>query len=444
MTQLRNRGVSRSVRALAVCVVVLAVASLAAAVEPARACSCIPPDPWSILPKADGAFVGRLVSRREVNEGRAVLTFRVERAVKGKIGTTVEVTTARNGGACGIETSVGRRIGLFLMRDGGGWTGHLCWQVAAEDLLAASALPAPNGKGSVAMFVGGRFGPARTLALDSNGRTLAYGMGTGNVVDFSVCPGGRRVAELVELDSPGLDSTILAIRELPTLGLVRQQRLRLAFAGPVRCTSAEGNQVIVFVGSGPDLEQRARLLRLTSTSTTTIWRGWAFDASLTNRLIYVTELNDGLLAVDPRSGSVTKPATLPAETHYLVPNRSRSRFASVVSTEGVGNPRLVVVDTRRRPGVRTLRIPNATGSVLWLARDRLALLQNPTALVFGSDLRVVSRFRWRAEHGALVGSTAFGVHRVGRLVSAKLPAGPTRLVRRLPGAPYLIVSAARQ
>lgn len=297
-------------------------------------------------------------------------------------------------------------------------------------------------RGAVALFVGGRFGPARTLALDTKGRTLAYGVGLGNVLDFSVCPGCRRVAELVDLGDPGLDKSIVAIRELPTLRLVRQQPLKLAFAGPVRCTRAEGDRVVIFVGSGPDLEQRARLLRLTPTSAATIWRGWAFDASLTERLAYVTELSDGLLAVDPRSGSVMKLATLPADVHYVTPNPGRTRFASVAYTEGVGNPRLVVVDTRRRPAsVRTLRLPNATGSVLWVARGRLVLLQNPTALLLGPELRVVSRFRWLAEDAALVGSTVFGVHRLGRLVSAKLPSGPTRLMRRLPGRPHLIVSA---
>lgn len=199
MTALEARGVSRSVKALSLCVLVLVVASLAAAVEPARACSCIQPDPWRVLEQADGAFVGRLVSRRETSQGRAVLVFGVERAVKGKIGDTVEVATANNGAACGIETSVGRRIGLFLVREGGKWFGHLCWQVEPEDLLAAASLPAPHGRGSVALFVGGRFGPARTLALDAKGRTLAYGMGVGKVREFSACPGGRRVAELVAL-----------------------------------------------------------------------------------------------------------------------------------------------------------------------------------------------------------------------------------------------------
>jgi hypothetical protein len=436
---LTGRGVSRGVKALSLCVVVLAAAGLAAAVEPARACSCVPPEPWSYLERADGAFVGRLVSRKENGQGRAVLVFRVERAVKGKIGETVEVETASSGAACGIETSIGRRIGLFLMREGDGWFGHLCWQVAPEDLLAAASLPAPNGTGPVAMFVGGRFGPARTLALDAKGRTLAYGIGAGHAWYFSVCPGGRKVAELVEVD---FDKFIIAIRELPTLRLVRQQPLKLEFAGPLRCTSTEGDRLVVFVGSGPGLEQRARLVKVTPKGATTIWRGWAFDASLTERLAYVTELNDGLLAVDPASRSVKRLATLPGEVHYLIPNAERTRFASVAYTEGVGNPRLVVVDIRTRPAsVRTVPLPNATGDVLWPSHGRLALLQQPTALIFGPDLRVVSRFRWQAEHGALVGSTAFGVHRTGRLVSAKLPSGPTRLVRRLPGRPEVIVSA---
>ena len=187
MTRADAGGVSRGVKAPLACLVVM-LAVLAVTVEPASACSCIPPDPWKILKQADGAFVGRLESRREVDQGRAVLTFSVERAVKGSIGDTVEVTTANNGAACGIETPVGQRVGLFLDRSGNRWVGHLCWQVSPEDLLAAATLPAPNGRGPAAMFVGGRFGPARTLALDTKGRTLAYGMGSGNVLQHSACP----------------------------------------------------------------------------------------------------------------------------------------------------------------------------------------------------------------------------------------------------------------
>ena len=64
----------------------------------------------------DGAFVGRLVSRQEIAVGRSRFTFAVERSVKGALGSTVDVESASDGAACGIETPIGSRIGLFLER----------------------------------------------------------------------------------------------------------------------------------------------------------------------------------------------------------------------------------------------------------------------------------------------------------------------------------------
>ncbi len=423
----------------------LVVASLAAAVEPARACSCIPPDPWSYLEKTDGAFVGRLVSRREIDQGRAVLTFSVERAVKGKIGTTVEVTTANNGGACGIETSVGRRIGLFLMREGDGWVGHLCWQVEPEDLLAATSLPAPNGKGPVAMFVGGRFGPARTLALDARGRTLAYGMGAGRVSDFSVCPGGSRVAEIVERDS----GYVVAIRELPTLRLVRQQRLK-TFWGRLRCESATGERLVAFRGSGPDLERRAQLVRISSRTATTIWRGWAWYASIRGHSAYVQVLAAGtaVVTVDLRTGAAKKLGTVPVYGAYqLVLNPAGTRLAGVAYEEGcrVACAHLVVIDLGRRPiSARTILLPTeCCGYARWLRNDRFAYFSGGPIRVYSAALRLLARVSgWNAVSSATVGSTVFGVHPSdGSLLAVKLPSGAARVVRRLPGWPEVLVSA---
>ena len=190
------RGVSVGVKALLACVVVVVAASLAAGVEPARACSCALPDPRETLARGDGAFVGTLVSRRQVDQ-HAVLLFSVERALKGSIGGTVEVSTASNGAACGLEAPVGTRVGLVLERRGGAWHGYLCWQFAPEELLAAALpLPPPNGRGPVALIVGGEFGDVRLMALDARGRTLAYGRGGGRAGLVSVCPGKLRLAEL--------------------------------------------------------------------------------------------------------------------------------------------------------------------------------------------------------------------------------------------------------
>jgi len=449
--KLRHRGVSRSVRALASCVVVLGAAALAAAVEPARACSCIPPDPWSYLEKADGAFVGRLVSRRDEGQGRTVLLFSVERAMKGKIGATVEVETASSGAACGIETSIGRRIGLFLVREGDGWYGHLCWQVAPEDLLAAAALPAPNGRGPVALFVGGRFGPARTLALDTKGRTLAYGMGAGYVADFSVCPGGRRVAEFVD-DTP-YGAVTVAIRELPTLRLIRQQPLNRYYSedDALQCAKASGEEIVGFSGSGPGLERPALLVRITPRSTATIWRGRAWYASFKEHFGYV-QVNPAfgttVMAVDLRSGTAKKLGTVPVGGAYeLVPNPAGTRLAGDSYEEGSGDPRLVVIDLERRPiSARTIPLPTqCCGSTRWLRGDRFAYFSGGPILVYSAALRLSARVSgWNAVGAVTVGSTVFGLHPLnGTLLAVKIPLGPVRVVRRLPaGVPNVLVSAS--
>ena len=160
-------------RALVALVFVLFAATLAGRVESGRACSCALPDPRAALAQADGAFVGTLVSRRDGGQ-TTVLTFSVEKALKGRIGKTVDVSTASNSAACGIEVQTGTRVGLVLERRAGSWHGFLCWEFAPEELLEAGLpLPAPDGRGPVALLVGGGFGESRLAAQDSPGRTLA-------------------------------------------------------------------------------------------------------------------------------------------------------------------------------------------------------------------------------------------------------------------------------
>jgi hypothetical protein len=450
VTRLRARAVSRSVRALASCVLVLAVASLAAAVEPARACSCIPPDPWTFLKQADGAFVGHLVSRREAAQGRAVLTFRVERAVKGKIGGTVEVTSANNGAACGIETSVGQRIGLFLAREGDGWVGHLCWQVAPEDLLAAASLPAPNGRGPVAMFVGGRFGPATTLALDSKGRTLAYGLGKGRTWLLSPCPGQQRLAEIGGI-APKYE---VAIRDARSLQVIRRQPLVMPGRRrpqELRCEDKAGSSVLIFARwwccDGPN---GSALFRVRGRRLTVVWNGPAYTASLTPPVAYLcTRDRRGrhlLLGLDPRTGRVETGRLLPIfACATFVPDARGQRLAGV-SSGLAGTSHIVLVNLRQHGSnmpKTPLRGEAASGDVYWL-RDGLLFLPwygGDTGRVLDLTLRTRSRFRWIAGDTALVDSTAFGVHDNGTLVEANVPMGRMRTVRRLPGQPHVIVSA---
>jgi hypothetical protein len=109
----------------------------------ASACTCMPVDLERDLPRADGAFVGTLLERREPppkpiqSSGDPVmLVFRVEQVYKGDIENRVEVVTARDGASCGIEAQVGDRVGLLLDRDGDKWRGGLCGQVEPSAFLA--------------------------------------------------------------------------------------------------------------------------------------------------------------------------------------------------------------------------------------------------------------------------------------------------------------------
>ena len=118
------------------------VAALALAPD-ATACSCAPVDLERDLPRADGAFIGTLLERREPppsavqsSEDPVTLLFRVEQVYKGDIDGRVEVVTSRDGASCGLGTAVGERVGLLLDRDRGRWRGGLCGQVDPSDFLA--------------------------------------------------------------------------------------------------------------------------------------------------------------------------------------------------------------------------------------------------------------------------------------------------------------------
>jgi hypothetical protein len=117
-------------------VVALASAALLAAIPTdAVACSCLP---WGNakeeLAKAKGAFVGVYLGRRPTTKwpGAALYRFRVERRLKGTLRRTVEVVSANNGAACGLEVARGQRVGLLLRRERGRWHSSLCEQRTAR------------------------------------------------------------------------------------------------------------------------------------------------------------------------------------------------------------------------------------------------------------------------------------------------------------------------
>jgi hypothetical protein len=144
MTRTMGRPWAWSVSA----VVLIASASVLVPARSASACSCVRDVPVS-LADADGAFVGRWVSREVLGDGRAAVTFDVERVVKGRFGPTAIVRTHEQASACGLELLGSRRTGLLLRRLGDDvWESSLCSMVPASELLAWSPSAKATGLGA--------------------------------------------------------------------------------------------------------------------------------------------------------------------------------------------------------------------------------------------------------------------------------------------------------
>jgi hypothetical protein len=140
-------------------------ATLAAPVERASACSCVPPDPARDLAVVDAAFVGTAVSRRV--EGRGPLrssadpaywTFDVERAVKGELPEKLVVRAPMDSASCGLELRPGQRVGLLLEVRGREYESSLCRQVDPDLLLGFAA--GQNGRAWWPFALGGGLGLA--------------------------------------------------------------------------------------------------------------------------------------------------------------------------------------------------------------------------------------------------------------------------------------------
>jgi hypothetical protein len=424
---------------------VLAAASflaiLAASVQPARACSCAPiDDPRRALLLADGAFVGRLLEKRPVrgSDLRSIYVFRVETAVKGRFADTVEVESATDGAACGLEVSPGASVGLLLDRRSGRWTSSLCSQVAPARLRdAGRPLPRPDGRGPIVLLAAGSFGKYRTLALDARGRTLAYGGGGGIAEEVSVCPGSGRAVEVVAQGA----RTMLAVRELRTFRVVRTLRLRQSFRyGSVVCRDRAGNDVLLY-GNHQDLDGEDVVLRLRRGGARTVWRGRAVAANLERSRAFVCAGRYAgvrrVLAIG-LGGRVRHVARVPRSTGPLTPGPD-GRFLAGVAAPVRRFATVVLVDVpNRRVRTATLRNHPGGGTAAWLGRRRFVVIPS----FFASELRTfgvplnplgVVR-RWRAETSTLVGGRVVGVDPAGVLVAARPPRGQARALRTLPTA----------
>lgn len=86
-------------------------------------------------------------------------------------------------------------------------------------------------------LLGGGFGGPTVIALDRQGRTLAYGAGRGSMTDFEVCPGGRRSVETAWIEG----RRTLYVRDLRSM-LVRYRVKITGEAVSCRTPDARGGR----------------------------------------------------------------------------------------------------------------------------------------------------------------------------------------------------------
>jgi hypothetical protein len=436
-----------------------AAAALCLGLESAQACSCISLDARQGLADADAAFVGTLVARRQAFPSQPggvsssadpdIFTFRVDQVIKGDLGPTIEVWSARSGASCGVEAAIGQQIGLFLRRDGTRWSSGLCWQVPPTALReAALPLPAPNGSGPVRFLIGGGFGGVRLLALDARGRTLGYGPGSGSTRLLSVCPRGARAVEIVSADAERV-----GVRDVQTLRVVREVPLpRGAQASAVYCRDARARDVYVF--ARPVDEASGTILRLRGSGLSEVYTGSVQSAAFRGTSAYLSEGEGGrqIVRLDLRTGERRALARAPLGLTNIAVSPSGDRIAGVHVADATPRPppvRLVLLGLgRNRPRARTISLPAQSfyGELAWLDKTRLAVFSyRDVAGVFDTRLRNVGRLSgWEAADSLVAGGVAYGLARPSQAVNrwslqtARLPSGAARLVRLLPGAAAVI------
>lgn len=104
---------------------------------PAHGCSCMALEPQQMLEFGPIAFVGT-VSGIGAGGDNKVMTFEVDTVLTGELPAFVEIVTAANGAACGIEAPVGSRVAVFANEQAGRLTSSLC--ATADPDAAINAL----------------------------------------------------------------------------------------------------------------------------------------------------------------------------------------------------------------------------------------------------------------------------------------------------------------
>lgn len=390
----------------------------------ARACSCAQAEPRDAIADSDAAFVGTLLDRREGGPSTtysgdhvATFLFAVEHDIKGNLEEEVELVSSADGASCGLEVSEGGSTGLFLtLNEDGVWTSSLCAQIDPDVLLKAAApLPAPDGHGPIRLLVGGNFGEARVISLDERGRTLAYGLGQGDVYDIDVCPGGRRSVESVGSGRSGK----LVVRDVASLAVIREVQIvetKFPSVYLVRCLDEDGHRLLAI----DDVGREVRVHEVVGDDVEVVFsaRGRAWGAVIEGDVPYLIIHGRNFGRVDLSSGRFELVARLPAHTDAarLSPD---GRWVAAVRYGGAlpGEPPsdIVLISTEHGEIVSEPLVGwNDGGRLLWLADNRLLFLPigedvNRVAIYdVPSFDEIVGADRWYAGEAVVLDGVIYG------------------------------------
>ncbi|MDQ3944143.1 MAG: hypothetical protein M3357_03110 [Actinomycetota bacterium] len=448
----------------------LAAAALVGVARPAGACTCAPFDTRAELAASDAAFVGRFMSRTDPPaalggtpaEGDTIYRFRVDHAVKGSLGSEVEVRSPGSEASCGLSAPSGRPVGVLLAERDGHYHGDLCRQPSPERLLrAAEPLPAPEGRLPPWVLIGSTYGNGRSVALDDAGRVAGVGGGAGTTTAVAVCPDRQRVVELFTA-TDGTDAQGITVRRLDTMATEAERllpELRPARAVTLACRDAGATDVVLLTRDGVEADGRGRLVRLVAgQDPAVLWEGpaarhAAFGPGGRTAYLNLYPQGEELVAVDvDRPGEAAVVARVPAGSGPVVVSADGRRLATV--TVGSSRPSQVVsVDLGTSPAfpapgppvVSTVDLGSAgvTGDVQWTG-DRLvfmpALRPAEPVRIYDAGLSVLASWAgWTAEHSVVIGERLYGASQ-GAVRSAPLTTGPAAMERELEDA--LVVSIA--
>ena len=401
---------------------------------PAGACSCAVGDARERLEAADAAIIGTALSRAPSGDRTVVYIFNVDEAVKGSFGQTVEVETASDGAACGLEIGIGQQEGLFLSGSQmEGWHSSLCQQIAPEELReAARPMPAPDGEGPIKLIVGGDWGDMGLFALDSEGRTLMYGRRERGSTVADMCPGSE-----LFIESPWGGKRRWVVRRTATFEVVDVVYPPRG-SWPEECLSSDASQVLVYAIRYGEPLSSSKLYRYTNGDFELLYQGNSSWFELVGDHLYLTEGRYGrnVRVLDLTTGRKRFIARLPRYVQGVVASPDETRL---VTTSGADREKLISIDMTTSPA--TVRVKDhgigMSGEVYWLDNETIAYLpggyDNNRVKIFDVDLNVVRTLAgpWYTIDEDLIGNVAYGAG-WGVVYRAHLPDGPAEVLREFP------------